>query len=311
LRNDRPSRPELHARFVQLFAAGAEGGRITASPLAALELDEAEKRFGAALPAAYREFLQRYGTVATPALARRLAESPWTGRVVAFHGLQTVDGTLALNSGPWVSTVPAHVSGLAADGGDDVFRYLVAFTTDSALGERLCFARCGVRSDDLPVFLFDHGSDEIVQVSPSFDDLLWWYVRNLGPEAVWDRPTVRVGPDPPLSELAFTSGNDHNPSYTDECSRCNGFGKLFTFRFDQRRGADDDRPCPDCGTTGRVVKHLFNNDTFPIQVTTGHDGWVTCPCCGWRFSTQDKRIWTGYRHRKCGQRLKLREGAES
>jgi hypothetical protein len=279
--------------------------------LAAAELDEVENRLGAALPAAYREFLQRYGTVETPTLARRLAESPWSGRVSAFDGLQTVDGTLALNSGPWVSTVPAHVSGLAEDRGDDVFRYLVAFTTDSALGERLCFARCGVRSDDLPVFLFDHDSDEIVQVAPSFDALLWWYVRNLCPESVWDRSTVRVGPDPPLSELTFTSENDHNPSYTVECSRCNGFGKLFTFRFEQQRRADDDRPCPTCRATGWVQKFLFDNENLPVEVDLSQDGWVKCPCCGWRFSVTDKRIWTGYRHKKCGQRIVLGNSATS
>lgn len=34
-------------------------------------------------------------------------------------------------------------------------------------------------------------------------------------------------------------------------------------------------------------------------------GWVTCPGCGWRFSTSDAAAWTGRRHRRCGQRVML------
>src|SRR5215510_11245510 len=42
-----------------------------------------------------------------------------------------------------------------------------------------------------------------------------------------------------------------------------------------------------------------------LSVTADEEGWVRCPRCDIRFTARDRRAWTGRRHRRCGQRLRL------
>lgn len=160
------------------------------------------------------------------------------------------------------------------------------------MGNSVGFPRCAVPSDDLPVLFFDHDLGGLHQLALSCDQFLWGYIQPLKP--------------PARETLAFSTENDHNPGYTEECERCGGFGTLFIVRYDQPHRTEDDLPCPDCAATGRIEKRLFNNETLPANADVGADGWVKCPSCGWRLSTRDRNAWTGYRHKKCGQRLILR-----
>src|SRR4051812_11515365 len=43
---------------------------------------------------------------------------------------------------------------------------------------------------------------------------------------------------------------------------------------------------------------------FPaIEARKSLLGWVKCPGCNVRFKTSDRKAWTGYRHKACGQQL--------
>jgi hypothetical protein len=191
------------------------------------------------------------------------------------------------------SPISSHLTGLSDDTPADVFHYLVAFAMDGS-GNYIGFPRCNVPSDELPVLFFDHDLGGVHQIAASFDQFLWGYVE----------PVAR----PPRQKLVFSTGNDHNPSYRDECERRGGFGTLFIVKYNQPRRTENDLVCPDCGGSGEIEKKLFDNDAPPAEAVLGVDGWLTCPRCRWRFSTRDTNAWTGYRHKKCGQRLILRPG---
>jgi hypothetical protein len=127
-----------------------------------------------------------------------------------------------------------------------------------------------------------------------------------------DRPTIKPRHELLYSGVAFTAENDHNPVIADPCPRCSGRGKV------SERGTDEDGNlvarvglrCPACGGTGTTGEqvHYFDNDLRPVEVAVGSDGWLTCPCCRWRFSAHDRNVWTGYRHARCGQRIRLTGG---
>src|SRR5688500_15505599 len=109
----------------------------------------------------------------------------------------------------------------------------------------------------------------------------------------------------------FTDANDHNPTIPEDCPRCGGSGRMHVSSRETRDGlvvhSDGSVTCDACGgtgTTGKMVPY-FDNDAPVIEVMAGADGWLTCPCCGWRFTVQDGRVWSGLRHVRCGQRIRL------
>jgi hypothetical protein len=65
--------------------------------------------------------------------------------------------------------------------------------------------------------------------------------------------------------------------------------------------------CPDCagaGTNGEL-EPFFANDAPVETVVAGVDGWLSCPGCARRFSPRDAQAWTGQRHIRCGQRIRV------
>lgn len=101
----------------------------------------------------------------------------------------------------------------------------------------------------------------------------------------------------------FEGVPDHNPLILEDCHTCHGRGRCC----EETTGCAVLTECPDCagsGTTGEVVRY-FANDAPSQTVRLGADGWLTCPCCGRRFSPRDRNVWTGLRHIRCGQRLVL------
>lgn len=115
-----------------------------------------------------------------------------------------------------------------------------------------------------------------------------------------------------LSDRAdFTDANDHNPVIPEDCPRCGGSGRMHVSGYEERDGlaihCDGRKTCDVCGgtgTTGRVIRY-FDNDAPVIEVIPSADGWLTCPCCAWRFTVRDRRVWSGLRHVRCGQRIRL------
>jgi hypothetical protein len=113
-------------------------------------------------------------------------------------------------------------------------------------------------------------------------------------------------------DVAFTDANDHNPIVLEECPRCFGSGKMGVYEYgveyngrivDTHSRVECD-VCSGTGTTGEKVSY-FDNDAPVIDVTPSADGWLTCPGCGWRFTVRDRNVWSGLRHVRCGQRIRL------
>jgi len=109
--------------------------------------------------------------------------------------------------------------------------------------------------------------------------------------------------------VEYTDDNDHNPLVKEECPACSGIGEreeLVERVTEQgpRQNIEWIR-CAMCNGSGRGERlvRLFDNDSPTVPVEVGPDGWLTCPCCKWRFTTRDSNVWTGRRHKKCGQRI--------
>lgn len=294
---DRPLRPALQSRFVKLCTTAVRSGGYASEPSAPPgTLADVESRLGVAFPDSFKEFLREYGEVAVVDCGDL---HPYIDVITGPRVL------LRMNRQPWLTILPGHITGRLDDAEGDVFEYLVAFAMDGG-GNYVGFPRCRIPNDDLPVLFFDHDLGGLHQVAPSFDEFLWRYVRRVETKARGEEDRQDADVIPPFDQLAFTAENDHNPDYLERCDRCNGFGKLFVVKRDQPRQLDDDLPCPDCGAAGWIKRRWFNNDHPPVEAHVGKDGWVTCPACRWRFAPYDKKAWTGYRHKECGQRLVLR-----
>jgi hypothetical protein len=96
---------------------------------------------------------------------------------------------------------------------------------------------------------------------------------------------------------------DHNPQILEDCPTCHGRGEVCK----EAPGLAWQETCPACegtGTTFNVVPY-FTNDSPPVSVRADAEGWLTCPTCGYRFSTRDRHVWSGWRHMRCGQRIAL------
>ena len=108
------------------------------------------------------------------------------------------------------------------------------------------------------------------------------------------------------TDVTFDDANDHNPVVLDECPRCRGSACHDEWDRDEAGHVVQSRvQCGQCrgtGTTGERVRY-FDNDRPPVEVPL-RNGWISCPCCGWSFKTTDRRVWTGLRHVRCGQRIR-------
>src|SRR5580700_5491747 len=87
-------------------------------------------------------------------------------------------------------------------------------------------------------------------------------------------------------DVSFTEANDHNPEVFEECPECSGSGRRSIYDVDESRGSKTVSrvvcgACNGTGTNGDRV-HYFDNNAPIVTVPLGKDGWVTCPCCGWR-----------------------------
>ena len=103
-------------------------------------------------------------------------------------------------------------------------------------------------------------------------------------------------------KVAFTDENDHNPLVLDECPKCHGTGRASEYGPNVHHLVECE-VCSGTGTTGQRVPY-FDNHAPLTDVRVGPDGWITCPCCGWRFALKDRNVWSGLRHVRCGQRIR-------
>jgi hypothetical protein len=131
-------------------------------------------------------------------------------------------------------------------------------------------------------------------------------------------PPGTMGGVPPRSQyrnrlvwpdgVEFTDANDHNPLVSEACPACSGLGEreeLVTLNAPGASQVIEWVTCPICGGSGNGsgLVRIYKNDSAAIQVEIGDDGWLTCPCCNWRFTIHDRKAWTGRRCKECGQRI--------
>ncbi len=118
------------------------------------------------------------------------------------------------------------------------------------------------------------------------------------PTAESDSAPYYFGPRDLIPEhLAFLDVNDHNPTIETDCPTCGGTGRELA-------GARN--ACPICGGSGRRRVPFFANANNAMDADVNDKGSCKCPNCGFVFSLSDKKRWTGLRHAKCGQKIRLR-----
>ena len=108
---------------------------------------------------------------------------------------------------------------------------------------------------------------------------------------------------PRRRDATFSDENGHNPAVLQDCARCHGRGKHCE-DVDGAAVLDTCRACDGAGITGETEPY-FANDEPELVVALGADGWITCPACDYRFAPTDRNAWTGRRHIRCGQQLRI------
>ena len=121
------------------------------------------------------------------------------------------------------------------------------------------------------------------------------------------RRRITIARYPRRSRAVFTDENDHNPLVLQDCPTCDGSGKASEYWSEGEISVHSRIICPTCHGTGITgeIEPFFAIDTPEASVATGVDGWITCPNCRWRFTTVDPNAWTGRRHMRCGQKIKV------
>jgi nitrite reductase/ring-hydroxylating ferredoxin subunit len=108
---------------------------------------------------------------------------------------------------------------------------------------------------------------------------------------------------PRKSQAVFLDENDHNPLVLENCPKCNGHGTYCI----ESPGMAIKEYCEECegsGVTGNIV-HYYQEELSEVEVLIDEGGWLICPRCEWKFTIRDGNVWTGKRHKRCGQKIKV------
>lgn len=154
------TRAKIHDAFASRFHFGKPGAAVADQQLDAIEVALQTK-----LPAAYRQFMLRFGVVYTPSILRDVADGKLGHPDIQefLEPEQAIENTKLY----WSGGMPADVIGVASD----------------CMGNMIGFHRQESPSDDSPVVFFDHDLVEVYELSPSFDEFLAWYLDHLkGPQ---------------------------------------------------------------------------------------------------------------------------------
>lgn len=110
---------------------------------------------------------------------------------------------------------------------------------------------------------------------------------------------------PKRSNAQFTDQNDHNPLVLQNCPTCHGTGHVG--ESSPEHSLEAEVICGTCEGSGvsDLVELYFDNGPPEAQATADAKGWLTCPNCRCRFTIHDRRAWTGRRHLRCGQKIKI------
>ena len=150
------TRAEIHQEFVSRFHSGKRPKPITDD-----KLDAVEQALNTKLPAAYRQFISRFGVVYTPSILDEIADRKLKFPDIQefFKPMDAIQNTKLF----WSGEMPKDVIGIATD----------------CMGNMISFPRQAATCDDAPVVFFDHEYAKVSEVSPSFDAYLGWYLDHL------------------------------------------------------------------------------------------------------------------------------------
>jgi SMI1 / KNR4 family (SUKH-1) len=150
------SRADTHNAFVARFHVGERG-----APMTDQQIDTIEAALDTKLPAAYRQFMTRYGAVHTPGILDEIADRNIEHSDVQdfLEPQQAIEDTKLY----WSAGMPQGVIGIASD----------------CMGNMIGFHRQSTPTDDAPVVFFDHDFVEVYELASSFDDFLTWYLDYL------------------------------------------------------------------------------------------------------------------------------------
>jgi hypothetical protein len=112
---------------------------------------------------------------------------------------------------------------------------------------------------------------------------------------------------PRRNKAQFLDEDDHNPFILADCPDCYGSGRSCVSKTDGDTRTVSLTGCSACdstGTTGEVVRY-FADDLAEVIVKVDNDGWLSCPNCTRRYTIRDTNVWTGRRHKTCGQKIKI------
>lgn len=112
---------------------------------------------------------------------------------------------------------------------------------------------------------------------------------------------------PRRSAAIFTDENDHNPRVLQDCSECSGRGQHCEGSIVDGREQYALGVCMVCDGTGITgeVEPCFPDERPEASACVDDHGWITCPNCEWRFALRHKDSWTGRRHLRCGQKIRV------
>jgi hypothetical protein len=100
--------------------------------------------------------------------------------------------------------------------------------------------------------------------------------------------------------------NGFNPVITRLCASCRGEGFLYTKEDATEWTAHE---CHSCSGTGWITEHQYV-ESSPSLVYVDSAGWARCPKCNFRFMPSDTNTMVGDRHKRCGQRIEIKQGNE-
>ena len=107
--------------------------------------------------------------------------------------------------------------------------------------------------------------------------------------------------------IVFSDENDHNPLVLEKCPVCKGTGKNCKRIKTTNEMVIVTDSCEACGglrVTGNLVRQ-YSEDSSIEEARVNRDGWLKCPGCGTRFTTNSAASWSGWRHKTCGQKIRL------
>jgi hypothetical protein len=157
---------EVFLRFYDTFNVESKSHPRTMLPTFT-EIKATEEYLQNQFPESYCAFSRRFGEVWTPNILNIVANKfPGDDAIYALKKVEGITELVSTNNEYWAGGMPTN---------------FIKFGFD-VMGNAFVFERCSlelVRPVDLPVYIFDHDYNKIIQFVPSFIALLEFYLDML------------------------------------------------------------------------------------------------------------------------------------